>query len=263
MYFVANMALVKLKKRAKKARVGVLEPTPTTAVDTVPSTPQDADSDAAFRNLAVSLALSGNWPSYPPSSPDASSDDSSEEVTGLVEHLRLSGAASNADAAGCGTVVGRAAALKQQGNAHFEAGAYHPALLLYSEAIEMLEGAGEDATLATLLCNRSVAHLKANRPGAALVDAERARALGAGKASFRLAEAFSKLGLLDEALEAYAAALGNAQERGGKGAVRGKIEGVTRGRVEVRATPADFAQKLLRAAGGTTLLLARGRYPKP
>ena len=31
----------------------------------------------------------------------------------------------------------------------------------------------------------------------------------------------------------------------------------------MRATPADFAQKLLRAAAGTTLLLSRGRYTGP
>lgn len=239
MYLIANMCA----RRAKKARVSLLPPTITTAVDNAPSTPADA-------------AASETTP-----------DEDSSEVTGLVERLNLTGAASTSDAAAgsgeAGTVVERAAALKTQGNAHFVAGAYHPALALYSEAIEMLEGAGEDAVLATLLCNRSVAYLKFTRPGAALVDAERAGALGAGKAHFRLAEALSKLGLYDEALEAYGAALGNAQEGGDTRAVRDKIEALTHGRVEVRATPADFAQKLLRAAPGSTLLLARGRYTGP
>jgi len=176
---------------------------PATAVDKPPSTSQDAAPEAASSD----------------SSESGETTPDSEEVTGLVERLHLAGAASNSDgaarAAGSGdggTVVERAGALKTQGNGHFVAGAYHPALLRYSEAIEMLEGADEDATLGTILCNRSVAHLKSNRPGSALVDAQRARALGASKAPFRLAEALSALGLVGEALEAYGAALGKAQE---------------------------------------------------
>jgi tetratricopeptide (TPR) repeat protein len=74
----------------------------------------------------------------------------------------------------------------------------------------MLEGAGEDAALATILCNRSIAFLKIGRSASALTDAEGARALGGGKAHFRLAEALSALGRYEEAFEAYDAALENA-----------------------------------------------------
>ena len=172
MYLIANMCA----RRAKKARVS--EPTITTAVDNAPPTPVDASETTL-----------------------------DEDVSGLVERLHLT-SNSAGDLAGRaastsgtelldgGPVMERAAALKAQGNAHFQAGDYHPALLRYSEAIEMLEGGGHDAleggghgglgagavwpsargdaALATLLCNRSVASLKSNRPGAALVDAERA-----------------------------------------------------------------------------------------
>lgn len=140
----------------------------------------------------------------------------------------------------------RALALKTEGNQHFSAGQYVLALPLYSEAIELLESAGQDAALAALLCNRSIAHLKSSRPAAALIDAERARALGAGKAHFRLAEALSSLGLSEEAGEAYEAALATALG-GDTLTVRGKIEELQRGRVEVRATPEDFSRKLCRA----------------
>ena len=242
MYFVMNMLPRKVKAtRAKKARVSVVEPT--TAVDNAPSTPVDA---------SVNLS-------------PTSDESSEEEVTGLVERLNLTGAASNPDGAAGGdggTVVDRAGVLKTQGNNHFKAGACHRALLCYSEAIEVLEGAGHDAALATLLCNRSIAHLKSDRPAAALVDAERARTLGGAKAHFRLAEALAYLGFSEEALAAYGAALSNAPEAD-KPALRGKIEELQRGRVEVRATPEDFAGKLIRAVAGTTLLLAPGRYTGP
>jgi tetratricopeptide (TPR) repeat protein len=106
--------------------------------------------------------------------------------------------------------LGRALALKTEGNQHFLAGEYSPALPLYSEAIEMLEGAGEDAALATILCNRSVAYLKLGQSASALTDAERAGALGGGKAHFRRAEALSSMRRYEEALEAFEAAMENA-----------------------------------------------------
>ena len=94
---------------------------------------------------------------------------------------------------GEGVALGRALALKTEGNQHFSAGEYSPALPLYSVAIEMLEGAGEYAALATILCNRSVAYLKLGQSASALTDAERAGALGGGKAHFRRAEALSSM----------------------------------------------------------------------
>ena len=111
---------------------------------------------------------------------------------------------------GEGGALGRALALKTEGNKHFSAGEYSPALPLYSEAIEMLEGAGQDAALATILCNRSVACLKLGQSASALTDAERAGALGGGKAHFRRAEALSSMRRYEEALEAFVAALENA-----------------------------------------------------
>ena len=104
-------------------------------------------------------------------------------------------------------LVARALVLKTEGNLHFSAGDYSPALPLYSEAIEMLEGAGQDAELATILCNRSVAYLKLGQSASALTDAERAGALSGGKAHYRRAEALSSMRRYDEALEAFEAAL--------------------------------------------------------
>ncbi|KAJ1495847.1 pectin lyase fold/virulence factor [Baffinella frigidus] len=247
-YFVFNEP----QRKAKTTRAAV---PPTTKVDIVPPTLTDAPVDLGAAS-------------------EITPDEFSEQVTGLVERLSLTEAATISDAPrplvgagqGAAGALGGALALKTEGNEHFRVGHYLPALALYSDAIEMLEGADEDATLGTILCNRSVAYLDARLPAAALVDAERARALGVGKAHFRLAEALSQLGCWKEALEAYAAALGNAQEGKNKLDVRGKIEELTRfnsKRVEVRATPADFAQKLLRAVPGTTLLLAPGRYMGP
>ena len=106
--------------------------------------------------------------------------------------------------------LGKALALKTEGNQHFSSGDYSRALPLYSEAIKMLEGAGEDAALATVLCNRSVAYLKIGWSTSALKDAEVARALGGGKAHFRRAEALSTMGHYAEAREAFEAALANA-----------------------------------------------------
>ena len=224
--------LMHAPKPQKQTRVAV--PEPTTAVDE-DRTPVDAPSTGPL---------------------DAG------HVAGLVERLSLAGAASNSDGAGAGAGnLERALALKTEGNKHFSAGEYSRALPLYSEAIEMLEGAGEDAALATLLCNRSVAYLKASKPGSALTDADRARELGGGKAHYRLAEALSALGLTEEALEVYDAALATAQE-GDKLALGGKIDVLKRGRVE-RATPEDFEWKLLHAVAGTTLLLAPGTYWGP
>jgi tetratricopeptide (TPR) repeat protein len=107
-------------------------------------------------------------------------------------------------------LVERALVLKTEGNLHFKADEYSPALLLYSGAIEMLEGAGEDAALATILCNRSVAYLKLGQPSSALTDAERARALGGSRAHFRVGEALRSLRRYEEALAAFEAALANA-----------------------------------------------------
>ena len=233
--------LMHMRKRWDQTRVVV--PVSTTAVD-------DAHTPADATPLST-----------------ATPDAGTEEVTGLIEHLSLSGAASNSDRGtgageGEGGTPNRALELKRQANQQFSAGEYLPALLLYSEAVELLEDAGEDAALATILCNRSVASLKSGRPAAALVDAERARALGGAKASYRLAEALSSLGLFEEALETYDAALATAQA-GDMHIIRGRIEEAKRGRVEVRATPADFAQRLRRAAAGTTLLLAPGVYMGP
>ena len=227
----------------------VAAPEPTTAVDDV-WTPADAP--------AVLAATSSD---------EITPDKPLEEVTGLIERLHLPGTATNAGGAagageGGGGTLERALAFRTQGNQHFKAEDYLRALPLYSESIELLEGAGEDAAMATMLCNRSVAHLKSSRPAAALTDAERARALGGGKAHFRLAEALSILGLTEEAITSYEAALANAQE-GDMRSLRGKIEGLQRGRVVVQATPQDFALKLRRAAAGTTLMLKRGRYMVP
>ena len=111
---------------------------------------------------------------------------------------------------GEGGALCKALALKTEGNQHFSAGEYSPALPLYSEAIEMLEGAGQDAALATILCNRSVAYLKLGQSASALTDAERAGALGGGKAHFRRAEALSSMRRYEEALEAFEAVLANA-----------------------------------------------------
>jgi hypothetical protein len=141
--------------------------------------------------------------------------ESPDEVTGLIERLSLPGAASDSDGGagageGGGGALEIAMALKTEGNQHFSAGDCPSALPLYSAAIKMLEGAGADAVLATILCNRSVTFLKLGQPASALIDAERARELGGGKAHFRLAEALSSLGRSEEALEAYEAALANA-----------------------------------------------------
>ena len=145
--------------------------------------------------------------------------ESPDEVTGLIERLNISGTASNSDrttVAGEGeggareTAVERAQTLKTEGNQHFSAGDYSRALPLYSEAVGMLKGAGEDAALATILCNRSVAYLKLGQPDSALADAERAGSLGGGKAHFRRAEALFFLRRYEQALEAYEAALENA-----------------------------------------------------
>ena len=110
-----------------------------------------------------------------------------------------------------------------------------------------------------MLCNRSVAHLKSSRPAAALTDAERARSLGAGRAHYRLGEALASLGFLEDALEAYGAALANAAE-GDKAALRDRIAAAQHG--GVRVTPEDFARKLHGALAGSTLLLAPGRSPQ-
>ena len=107
-------------------------------------------------------------------------------------------------------LVERSLVLKTEGNQYFSADEYCPALPFYSEAIEMLEGTGEDAALATILCNRSLAFLKLGESASALADAERARALGGVKAHFRRAEALSSLWRFEEALEAYEDALVNA-----------------------------------------------------
>ena len=125
--------------------------------------------------------------------------ESPDEVMGQIERLNIPGAATNSDA---GT-LDRALALKTHGNQAYAAGEYPPALRFYSEAIEMLEDAGEDAALATLLCNRSIAYLRACTPASALTDAERARALGGGRAHFRRAEALNALERYEEALGSY------------------------------------------------------------
>jgi tetratricopeptide (TPR) repeat protein len=106
--------------------------------------------------------------------------------------------------------MGRAQELRKEGNQHFSAGAYSAALPIYSEAIEMLEGVGEDAALATIFCNRSAAHIKLGQPASALTDAERAGALGGGKAHYRRGEALSSMRQYEDALEAFEAALANA-----------------------------------------------------
>jgi len=115
-------------------------------------------------------------------------DESPDEVTGFVahfEHLSLPGAAANSnggtgDREGEGGVMGRVLALKTEGNQHFSAGEYSPALPLYQSA-------------------------------SALTDAERAGALCGGmKAHFRRAEALSSMRRYEEALEASEAALANA-----------------------------------------------------
>ena len=171
-----------------KGKTQAAFPAPTTKVDVAQATPADAPSIAS----------------------ETTPDDSVEEVSGLIERLSIPGAAA---ISGEGTVertLERALALKTEGNQHFSSGEYAEALPLYSEAIEMLEGAGEDASLATILCNRSIAYCKFNRPASALVDAGRAGALGGGKARFRLAQALSSLGLKEEALAEYEAALKNA-----------------------------------------------------
>ena len=188
--------LMHMAKPGVQARVVVLEPT--TAVD-VPHTPTDA----------------------PSTGPDATPDrpESPDEVTGLIERLSLPGAASNSDGGtgagdggggAFGTSAERALALKTKANQHFSAGEYFPALTLYSEAIEVLEGAGENAALATILCNRSVAFLKLGESASALADAESSKALGGGKAHFRRAEALLGLMRYEEALEAFGDALVDA-----------------------------------------------------
>ena len=185
--------LMHMMKRGGQTRVVV--PEPATAVDDV-FTPTDAPSTGTLG------ATSETTPERP---------ESPDEVTGLIERLSLLGTTTNSD--GGAAALARALALKTEGNQHFSSGDYPSALLLYSEAIEMLEGAGEDVALATILCNRSVAYLKARTPVSALTDAERARALGGGKAHFRRAEALFDLGRSAEALEAYKDALVNAVRR--------------------------------------------------
>ena len=233
-----------LMPRKPPGRPRVAVPEPTTAVD-----------DTFDTTVGASVNLSA--------SSEITPDEFSEEVTGLIERLSLPGAANAGEAAGAGEGGGgtlkRALALKTQGNQHFSAGDCFLALPLYSEAIEMLEGADQDAAMATILCNRSVTHLKSSRPAAALTDAERARTLGGGKAHFRLAEALSSLGLTEDAVKAYDAARANAQ-KGEQRTLHDKIEALQSGRIVVRATPEDFAQQLSRAVAGTTLLLKPGRY---
>ena len=157
------------KEGRGKTRVAV--PEPATAVDVDDDTPMDAPSTGPLSTTS-----------------ETTPDDRLEEVTGLIEHLSLPGAVTNS-VGGEGGALDRAVVLKTEGNQHFTSGDYSRALTLYSEAIEMLEGAGDDAALATILCNRSVAYLKLGRSDSALTDAERAGVLGGGKAHFRRAEA--------------------------------------------------------------------------
>jgi hypothetical protein len=183
-----------------KSRTRAAVPEPATAFD-VSNTAVDAPSTGP-------LGAASEITPERPESPD--------EVTGLIEHLHLVRAATTSDGLvdafgegeGAGT-LDRALALKAEGNQDYAAGEFPRALRLYSEAIEMLEGAGEDAALATLLCNRSIAYLKHGRADSALADATRAGALGGGRAHFRRAEALCALGRSVEALEAYKAALAN------------------------------------------------------
>ena len=190
--------LMHMPKPGVLTRVVVLEPT--TAVD-VPHTPTDAPASG-------SLDVASDATPERPESPD--------EVTGLIERFSLPGAASisiggtgagEGEGGALGTSVERALVLKTEGNQHFSSGEYSRALPLYSEAIEMLEDAGGDAALATILCNRSVTYLKLGQPALALADAEKAKTLGGGKAHFRRAEALSCLRRYEEALEAFEAAL--------------------------------------------------------
>jgi hypothetical protein len=192
--------LMHMPKSERQTQVVV--PEPTAAVD-IAQTPVDAPSTGPLGAAS-----------------EITPDEFSEEVTGLVERLSLLGAAASFIAgAGAGdsdgVALGKALALKTEalkteGNQHFSAGDYSQALPLYSEAIEMLGCAGENAALAILLCNRSVTYLKLSLADSALTDAERSRVLGGKKAHFRRAEALLSLGRYEEALEAFEAALTNA-----------------------------------------------------
>ena len=185
-------------------------------------------------------------------------EDVLDKVMGSIEHLSFEGPATSSDGgAGAGdainlntailslfmasSVSGAAGAmrLKTLGNQHFLAGEFLSALRFYSEAIQMLEGAGDDAALATLLCNRSAAYLNSCQPGvamAALDDAGRARALGWWKAPLRCAEALSRLGRFDAALMAYKDALANSKAGVNMSGVRVKIEELQLLRVEMEQT---------------------------
>ena len=201
------MLMPKTEAQVPDAQVAVPKPTTAvvpelaTAVD-VADTPTDA---APPENFGAASEITP--------------DESPDQVSGLVEHFehfRLPGAAVESNGGtgageGDGGALGRALALKAEGNQHFSTGEYSPALPLYSKAIEMLEGAGEDAALAIILCNRSAAYLKLGQSASALTDAERAGALGGGmKAHFRRGEALLSMRRYEEALEAFEAALKNA-----------------------------------------------------
>eukprot|EP00667_Euglena_gracilis_P010401 EG_transcript_10576 len=89
-------------------------------------------------------------------------------------------------------------ALKENGNKLFQEGRFKEAVDAYSEALRLR---GEDATL---LCNRSAAHLGDGDPKAALLDAYGATDLKPrwSKAHFRLAKALAQLNRHADAYEA-------------------------------------------------------------
>ena len=233
----------------------VVAPEPTTAMDVV-QTPADAPNDLAAAS-------------------EMTPDDLLEEVKGQIEHLSLTGGAAtnkvtcklNAgsllllmavsviEGAGAGEDVGpleRALAFKTRGNQHLSAGELSSALLLYSEAIALLEDhvPRDDEALAMLLCNRALAFLKIRRPDTALVDAQRARALGGGKAHFRCAEALSGLGRFGEALSAYKAALASLEVGVNADTVRGKIEELQRFTSDLRGNYRKQVARAPQAAHG-------------
>jgi len=114
---------VLMHMRTKPEQTRVVVPEPATAVDDT-HTPVDATAAGDLTAGSDQDEITQERPESP-----------EEQVTGLIEHLTLTGGGGTAGAGEGGeTLVESAAALKTEGNRHFSGGDYLRALTLYSEA---------------------------------------------------------------------------------------------------------------------------------